>query len=59
MTERGMREVLAGSLWQLLWSSEKGSFAGSGRKKSKARGQRLVFISGKDRENLGLSVPFF
>jgi hypothetical protein len=54
-----MREVLAGSLWQLLWSSEKGSFAGSGRKKSKARGQRLVFISGKDRENLGLSVPFF
>jgi hypothetical protein len=44
MTERGMREVLAGSLWQLLWPSEKGSFAGSGRKNPKQGGSDLFLF---------------
>jgi len=59
MIERGMREVVAGSLWQLLWPSEKGSFTSFGRENPKKGGQRLVFISSRDRENLGMSVPFF
>jgi hypothetical protein len=54
-----MREVVAGSLWQLLCPSEKGSFTGSGRENPKQGGRRLVFIFDRNRENLGLSVPFF
>jgi hypothetical protein len=52
-----MRKVVAGSMWQLFWPSEKESFTGSGRENQKQGGRRLVFIS--SRENLGLSVPFF
>ena len=59
MTERGMREVVAGSLWQQLWPSENGSFVGSRRENPKQGRRQLVFISGRDKENLGLSVPFF
>jgi len=54
-----MRKVVAGFLWQLLWPSEKGSFTGSGRENPKQGERRLVYISGSDRENLGVSVPFF
>jgi hypothetical protein len=54
-----MRKVVAGSMWQLFWPSEKESFTGSGRENQKQGGRRLVFISSRDRENLGLSVPFF
>jgi hypothetical protein len=39
--------------------SEKESFTGYGRENPKQGGRRLVLIFGKDRENLGLSVPFF
>jgi len=44
MTKRGMREVLAGSLWQLLWPGEKGSFTGSGRKNPKQGGSDLFLF---------------
>jgi hypothetical protein len=54
-----MMEVVAGSMWQLFWLSEKENFTGSGRENPKQGGRRLVFISGRDRENLGLFVPFF
>jgi len=47
MTEKGMREVVAGSPWQLLCPSEKGSFTGFGRENPKQGGGDL------------LSVPFF
>jgi hypothetical protein len=57
--EREMMEVVAGSMWQLFWLSEKENFTGSGRENPKQGGRRLVFISGRDRENLGLFVPFF
>jgi len=35
VTEIGMREVVAGSMWQLLCPSEKGSFTSSGRENPK------------------------
>jgi len=59
MTERGMREVVAGSLWQLLCPSEKGRFTGSERENPKQGERRLIFIFDRNRKNLGLSVPFF
>jgi len=52
MTERGIKEVVARPLWQLLWPSEKGSFGWFWERNSKARGRRLVvFFFFRDREN--------
>jgi hypothetical protein len=38
MTERGMKKVVARSLWQLLWPSENGSFGWSWKRNFKVRG---------------------
>jgi hypothetical protein len=58
VTERGMREVVVGSLWQLLCQVKRKLYW-FWERKSKARGRRPVLIFGRDRENLGLYVPFF
>jgi hypothetical protein len=44
MTERRMREVVAGSLWQLLCPSEKGIFIGFGRENPKQGGGDLFLF---------------
>jgi len=61
MTERGIKEVVARPLWQLLWPSEKGSFGWFWERKSKARGRRLVvfFFFVEIGKILGLSLCLF
>jgi len=44
VTEIGMREVVAGSMWQLLCPSEKGSFTSSGRENPKQGGGDLFLF---------------
>jgi len=57
MTERGMREVMAGLMWQLLWPSKKGSFGWFWERKSKAKGSGdLLFYLVEIGKSLGLFV---
>jgi hypothetical protein len=39
-----MREVVAGSMWQLFWPSEKENFTGSGRENPKQGGGNLFLF---------------